>query len=202
MRCSQECIIFVVRKLYGVDEKRGLNSLFCFPCLMDDKAQITEWLQPYLNNDQLYIVDIQLVGRQGGRIKVTVLIDSDMGITIDECALISRRLGGQLDELNFFGESPFTLEVSSPGVDFPLTFGRQYVRNVGRQLTVTLVDGIIRKGRLELVGDDHIVLDIVAEKQSKTKKKKEVPLTAGGPAGPTPIPFAQIKKATVDVSFK
>lgn len=169
---------------------------------MDDKAQLTEWLQPYLNNDKLYIVDIQVVGRQGGRIKVTILLDSDTGITIDECATISRRLGGQMDELNFFGESPFTLEISSPGVDFPLTFKRQYVRNVGRQLTVTLVDGGIRKGRLESVADDHIVLDIETVNVSKTKKKKEALLTADVPAGPTPIPFVQIKKANVDVSFK
>ena len=169
---------------------------------MDDKAQLTEWLQPYLNNDQLYIVDLQIVGRQGGRIKVTILLDSDTGITIDECAQISRQLGSQMDELNFFGESPFTLEVSSPGVDSPLTFRRQYVRNVGRQLTVTLVDGGIRKGRLESVADDHIVLDIQPEKISKTKKKKEALLTAEAPAGPTPVPFAQIKKAAVDVLFK
>lgn len=169
---------------------------------MDDKAQLTEWLQPYLNNDQLYVVDIQIVGRQGGRIKVTILLDSDTGITIDECATISRKLGGQMDELNFFGESPFTLEVSSPGVDFPLTFRRQYVRNVGRQLTVTLVDGGVRKGRLESVADDHIVLDIQLEKISKTKKKKEVLSTAEVPAGPTPIPFVQIKKAAVDIVFK
>ena len=202
MRSSQQCIIFVVRKLYGVAEKRELNSLFCFPSLMDDKAQLTEWLKPYLNNDQLYVVDLQIVGRQGGRIKVTILLDSDTGITIDECATISRKLGGQMDELNFFGESPFTLEVSSPGVDFPLTFRRQYVRNVGRQLTVTLVDGGIRKGRLESVADDHIVLDIQPEKISKTKKKKEALLTAEAPVGPTPISFAQIEKAAVDIVFK
>lgn len=127
---------------------------------MDDKARLTEWLQPYLNDGRLYIVDIQVAGRQGGRIKVTILLDSDTGITIDECATISRQLGGQMDESNFFGDSPFTLEVSSPGVDFPLTFRRQYVRNVGRQLTVTLADGGIRKGRLESVADDYIVLDI------------------------------------------
>lgn len=168
---------------------------------MHDKAQLTEWLQPYLNNGQLYIVDIQVVGRQGGRIKVTILLDSDTGITIDECASISRRLGGQMDELNFFGESPFTLEVSSPGVDFPLTFPRQYIRNVGRQLTVTLLDGGIRKGRLETVADDHIVLVIEPAKVSKTQKKKESLLTDEAPVGPTPIPFAQIKKAAVEVSF-
>lgn len=169
---------------------------------MDDKGQLTDWLQPYLNNDQLYIVDLQVFGRQGGRIKVTILLDSDTGITIDECASISRRLGGQMDESNFFGESPFTLEVSSPGVDFPLTFTRQYVRNVGRQLTVTLMDGAIHKGRLESVADDHIVLDVEQEKVSKSKRKKEGLLTAEIPAGLTPIFFGQIKKAAVDVSFK
>jgi ribosome maturation factor RimP len=169
---------------------------------MDDKARLTEWLQPYLNDGQIYIVDVQLVGRQSGRIKVTILLDSDTGITIDECATISRRLGGQMDESNFFDESPFTLEVSSPGVDFPLTFPRQYVRNMGRQLTVTLVDGGTRKGRLESVGDDHIVLDIEPEKISKTKKKKEALLAAEVPTGLTPIPFGQIKKSNVDVLFK
>ena len=197
-----ECSIFARRKLYGVNEKRESYSLFCFLGLMDDKAQMIEWLQPYLNNDQLYIVDVQVVGRQGGRIKVTILLDSDTGITIEECATISRRLGGQMDESNFFGESPFTLEVSSPGVDFPLTFTRQYVRNIGRQLTVTLVDEAIRKGRLESVADDHIVFDVEVEKLSKSKKKKEGLSVAEVPAGPTPIPFVQIKKANVDVSFK
>ena len=170
---------------------------------MDDKAKINELLRPYLNDDQFYIVDSQVAGRRGGRIKVTVLLDSDTGITIEECASISRRLGAQMDELNFFGESPFTLEVSSPGIDFPLTFQRQYIRNIGRTVTVTLLDGHIRKGTLESVADDHIVLTIEAEKKSKSKKKKEADLvTEALPVGPTPIPFGQIKKANVDVSFK
>lgn len=170
---------------------------------MDDKAHITELLQPYLNSEQFYIVDIQVAGRRGGRIKVTVLLDSDVGITIDECADISRKLGVQMDELNFFGESPFTLEVSSPGVDYPLTFLRQYVRNIGRTVSVTLTDGSIRKGKLESVSDDHIVLDVEPEKKPKSKKKREADLIPeASPVGPTPIPFGQIKKANVEVSFK
>ena len=170
---------------------------------MDDKAKLTELLQPYLNNGHLYIVDVQVVGRQGSRIKVTILLDSDAGITIDECANISRKLGGQMDEMNFFGEAAFTLEVSSPGVDYPLTFPRQFARNVGRELIVTLVDGTTRKGKLESVSDDHIVLDIEPEKKSKSKKKKEADLTIETlPVGPTPIAFEQIKKANVEVSFK
>ncbi|GAB3770259.1 ribosome maturation factor RimP [Spirosoma horti] len=170
---------------------------------MDDKAKITELLQPYLNGDEFYIVDIQVAGRQGGRLKVTILLDSDAGIKIDDCADISRRLGGQMDEMNFFGDSAFTLEISSPGVDYPLTFPRQFTRNVGRQLTVTLTDGKTRKGWLDSVANDHIVLDIEAEKVSKSKKKKEADLTAEiPPVGLTPIPFEQIKKAQVEVSFK
>ena len=170
---------------------------------MDDQEKLIEILQSYLNNGQFYIVDVQAVGRRGGRIKVTVLLDSDAGITIDECADISRQLGAQLDEENFFGEAPFTLEVSSPGVDYPLTFPRQYVRNVGRQLIVMLTDGRTRKGRLESVANDHIVLDIEAEKPTKRKPKQEIDVSREAPpTGPTPILFEQIKKATVIVSFK
>ncbi|UHG90194.1 ribosome maturation factor RimP [Spirosoma oryzicola] len=170
---------------------------------MDDKAQITELLQPYLNNGQIYIVDVQVVGRQGGRIKVTILLDSDAGITIDECADISRRLGLQMDESNFFGEAPFTLEVSSPGVDFPLTFPRQYIRNIGRNLAVLLTNGTTYKGKLESADDTGIVLIIEPEKKPKSKKKKEANLTVETPvSGPVSVPFEQIKKAVVEISFK
>lgn len=170
---------------------------------MDDKAKISELLQPYLLEDRLYVVDIQVAGRQGGRLKVTILLDSDSGITIEECAEVSRKMGTVMDETNFFGESPFTLEVSSPGVDYPLTFPRQFARNVGRQLIVTLTDGNIRKGTLESVADDHVVLTIEAVVKSKSKKKKEVDLSTDvQPVGPTPIQYEQIKKANVEVSFK
>ena len=168
---------------------------------MDDNVRITELLQPYLKDDRLYIVDIQVVGRQGGRLKVTILLDSDTGITIDECADISRRLGGQLDEMNFFGESPFTLEVSSPGVDFPLGFPRQYRRNTGRQLLVALADGTTERGLLENADDAQILLNIVPEKRSKTKQKKDVEAGIVVRSGPTSIPYVDIKKATVEITF-
>ncbi|GAB3763447.1 ribosome maturation factor RimP [Spirosoma pomorum] len=170
---------------------------------MNDKERIIELLQPYLDNDRIYVVDIQVAGRQGGRLKVTILLDSDAGITIDECASISRQLGGQMDEMNFFGEAPFTLEVSSPGVDFPLTFPRQYVRNIGRQLAVTLTDGRVWKGTLDAVEEDQIILDVVPEKKSKSQLKKEALLQAEAPvAGPTAVSFGQIQKANVEISFK
>ncbi|KAB7725967.1 ribosome maturation factor RimP [Rudanella paleaurantiibacter] len=167
---------------------------------MNDVAKITELLQPYLNNDYFYIVDVQVAGRQGGKLKVTLLLDSDEGITIDECASISRQFGNQLEEMNFFGESPFTLEVSSPGIDFPLTRIRQFRRNIGRTLLLTLTDGKQVKGKLDSVTDEQIVLDVEPVKMSKTKMKA-AGLTPG-PEGPTAFSFDQIKQATVEISFK
>jgi ribosome maturation factor RimP len=170
---------------------------------MNDVAKITELLQPYLENDHFYVVDVNVAGARGGKLKVTLLLDSDEGITIEECAIISRQLGNQLEETEFFGDAPFTLEVSSPGVDFPLTRVRQFRRNIGRTLALTLVDGTLRKGKLDSVTDAQIVLDVEAVKLSKTKQKA---VAAAGlapePEGPTPFRFEEIKQATVEISFK
>lgn len=172
---------------------------------MDANQKLTELLQPYLNDDSgnpaIYIVDIQVAGKQGGRLKVTILLDSDAGITIDECARISRQLGAQLDEIDLFEGRAFTLEVSSPGIDFPLQSLRQYHKNVGRSLHVTLTDGTVRTGKLINVADDHIVLDIVPARKSKSKKKVDTD-EAPTPEGPTPILVDNIKKAIVEISFK
>ena len=171
---------------------------------MNDVAKITELLQPYLDNDFFYIVDVKVAGARGGKLKVTLLLDSDEGITIDECAGISRRLGNQLEEMEFFGEAAFTLEVSSPGVDFPLTRPRQFQRNIGRTLALTLTDGKTLKGKLDSVTEEQIVLDVEAVKLSKTKQKAEqaAGLASAEPEGPTPFRFDQIKQATVEISFK
>lgn len=170
---------------------------------MNDVAKITELLQPYLDNDHFYAVDVKVAGARGGKLKVTLLLDSDEGITIDECASISRQLGNQLEEMEFFGDAPFTLEVSSPGVDFPLTQPRQFRRNMGRTLALTLTDGKMLKGKLDSVTEEEIVLDVEAVKRSKTKQKAEQ--AAGlipSPEGPTLFRFDQIKQATVEISFK
>ena len=173
---------------------------------MDANQKLTELLQPYLNDDgsdnpALYVVNIHIAGKQGGRLKVTILLDSDTGITIDECARISRQLGAQLDEIDLFEGRAFILEVSSPGIDFPLQSPRQYRKNVGRSLNVTLTDGTVHNGKLIDVTDDFIVLDIVPAPKSKSKKKAGTN-EAPEPEGPTPIPIEHIQKANVEISFK
>ena len=169
---------------------------------MTDTARLNQLVQPYLNQGEYYVVDIQVSGlgtaKPGLPLKVTVLVDSDVGITIDACASISRQLGNELDELNFFGETPFTLEVSSPGVDFPLTSQRQFTKNVGRSLTVQLTGGTALTGQLTTVDEAGIVLDVPPAKLSKTKRKT---LTELPPEGLQTLPYATIQQATVEITF-
>lgn len=161
---------------------------------MEWRAKIAEVLEPFLEDGRFFVCDVQ-VSPSRLKPKVTVLLDSDAGITIDECAEISRKLGHRLEELNWF-EGAYTLEVSSPGVDFPLTSRRQYPKHVGRQLQVTLRDGSTRTGTLQEVGAE--TLTVV---EAPPKGKKKVPGTAP-PTEPLTIPFSDIQQAHVVISFK
>lgn len=155
------------------------------------KEQITELLQPYLEDDRIFIVDVKV---SEGKIRqtVTVLLDTDEGIKIEECASVSRRLAHFI-ETNELIKDAYNLEVSSPGVDFPLTFKRQYVKNIGRSLKLQLLDGGEKIGLLENVTEEGIVFK---EEPKKSKSKKNV-LTES-----LMISFENIKQAKVQISFK
>ncbi|MCY7350455.1 MAG: ribosome maturation factor RimP [Cytophagaceae bacterium] len=157
---------------------------------MELKAKIEELLEPLLGNGKYFVHDLQ-VGNSRVTTKVTVLLDSDTGITIGECAEISRRLGRQLEELNVI-ENAYTLEVSSPGVDFPLTQPRQYLRQIGRTLKVFLRDDSTRTGRLEAVGEASLSL---LEESLRGKQKVLA-------SEPTELFFKDIDHSQVLVSFK
>lgn len=125
--------------------------------------------------------------------KLDVFIDSDSGVTFEKCQRISRYLEAILDEKGWLGEK-YVLEVSSPGISRPLTQWRQYRKNMGRTLEITLADGSRKEGPLADVLEDHILLtETVVEVDGKKKTKKQV-LTA--------VPFEKIKKTIVKISFK
>lgn len=160
---------------------------------MDIKAKIEEILAALQSEGQtFYVVEIAVSGSRN-RPKLTILLDSDAGITIDECAEVSRELGQRFDEHNII-DNAYTLEVSSPGIDYPLNLNRQYIKNIGRSLKVVLIDGTEKIGKLETVTDEAITL--VETRKKGTKKKEAEPIAS------IHIPFAQMKKAQVQVSFK
>lgn len=126
--------------------------------------------------------------------KLQVFVDSDSGMTFQKCQRISRYLESFIDEENWLGEK-YTLEVSSPGIDRPLTLSRQYKKNIGRRLEVTLKDEDKKyKGELIKADDQQIVLAFEkTHKQGKKKIKEDVEME---------IPYEQIEKTIVKISFK
>ena len=93
----------------------------------------------------LEAVDVQPAGR---RRLVRVLVDCDGGVTLDHIAALTPVLSQALDDADAMGEQPYVLEVSSPGVDRPLTLPRHWRRNSGRLVTVTLHEGAPVSGRI------------------------------------------------------
>jgi len=138
-------------------------------------------------SEEYFIVEI-IIGGIKIKPKITILLDGDNGITIDYCAEISRKVANEIEEKNII-DTAYTLEVSSPGIDFPLKFHRQYKKNIGRKLEIELIDGNIKTGKLEEVNEGILYL-------SADKKKKAIEETVK-----QEIKLEEIKKAVVIISF-
>lgn len=157
------------------------------------KEQIEAFLEPLLEDGKYFIVDIQFKPVRGSQ-KVLILLDSDEGITIQECADISRQLGNDL-EAEEVVDTAYTLEVSSPGLDQSLRLPRQFRKNVGRDLKVTLHSGETLTGTLLEAKDDSIVLQLPTPKKKKKDNDPEPNLRPE-------IALENVAKALVQVSFK
>ncbi|QWC85378.1 ribosome maturation factor RimP [Nocardioidaceae bacterium] len=126
------------------------------------------------------------VSSAGRRSVVRVAVDADGGVDMDAVADASREVGRLMDEHEPLGEQPYTLEVTSRGVDRPLTAPRHWRRNAGRLVKVTFVDG-----RAPLTGRvvDH-------DEDSAGGVRLDVPGT-----GAVEVPYADVAKALVQVEL-
>lgn len=169
-------------------------SPLLFVVLMDLKEKIIELVNKNLGSPEFFIVDVNVSGSQNVR-KISILLDGDSGISIDECAKVSRIVGKELEEFDMI-DSQYLLEVGSPGLDKPLKLKRQYLRNLGKRVAVVLEDETTKTGVLENVGEDQItLLEEVKEKSNENKNSKKVKTIS------SEIPFSSIKKTNVLVSF-
>jgi ribosome maturation factor RimP len=96
----------------------------------------------------------------GKRRLLRVAVDKDGGVTLDDIADATKEVSRILDESDVMGEQPYTLEVTSPGVDRPLTLPRHWRRNAGRLVKVTLRDGRTVTGRVTTSDDTSVSLDV------------------------------------------
>jgi ribosome maturation factor RimP len=99
------------------------------------------------------------VSQAGRRRMLRVAVDKDGGVTLDDVADATREVSRVLDRSEVMGEQPYTLEVTSPGVDRPLTLPRHWRRNAGRLVKVVTHDGGTTVGRVTSADDDGAVLE-------------------------------------------
>ncbi|MGW0044829.1 ribosome maturation factor RimP [Rhodococcus sp. NPDC003348] len=133
---------------------------------------------------QGYDLEDVTVTKAGSRSVVRVMVDSDAGLALDDVADLSRLISDRLDGESEFGESPYTLEVTSPGVDRPLTEPRHWRRAQGRRVRVDIGDEKLL-ARVGVLGDGVVALVVPAK---------------GGPEV-REIALADVVKAVVQVEF-
>ena len=102
-----------------------------------DAERISDLLEPAVTAMGMDLEDVRITSA-GRRRRLRVVVDSDGGVSLDDIALVSRELSATFDRASAMGEAPYTLEVSSPGVDRPLTEPKHWRRAVGRLVTVPL----------------------------------------------------------------
>lgn len=166
---------------YRCKDQRGRVS----PLFMLIVFQVEEKVKQYveeiiLDQSDLFVVKVSLSGRKGNQI-LRVAMDGDEGITIKECARISRQLGIRIEEENLI-EDRFQLEVSSSGLETPLLLERQYAKNLGRRLQVTKLSGGVVEGVLVAYDKAGLELEVNGENRK--------------------IVFKEIEKAIIMISFK
>lgn len=120
---------------------------------------------------------------------VKVFIDGDQGMAIEKCVRFNRKLYQLLEETGMYPEGEFSLELSSPGLDEPLKLHRQYLKNVGRSVSIGMNDGTLKEGKLLGVTEADLLLEHTTGKGKKAITEQLV------------IPFSNIKTTTVQIKF-
>ncbi len=185
------CCTFV-SKLVLASAKRGriVPSFFVLiiPLMSFDRTLLLEMLRDAIGDQELFIVGLTV--SDSVMPKVTVTLDGPEGLAIQACATISRRLARRIDE-HYGEESAYSLEVTSPGADQPLTDPRQYPRHIGRSLALKLTDGAEKTGTLIAATPEGVEIEEVIKQKTK---KTTLPAAF--------YSFGDIQEATVVISFK
>jgi ribosome maturation factor RimP len=142
---------------------------FYFVLLMDITDNITKLLEVKFQEEDFKDCFLVELVHQPKQNKLEVFIDADNSLSFERCQKISRFLEGPLDENKWLGER-YILEVSSPGVERPLKYLRQYIKNKGRKVEVTLLDGKKVEGIMDDVSEEGIISVSYETKRKEGKK--------------------------------
>ena len=144
---------------------------------MGKKEEISAAITPALSNLGFYLEDV-VITTAGRRSMITVIVDGDTHLSLDQVTQVTKAIGEIIENIQSLGQSPFTLEVTSPGLDRPLTKPRHWRKNINRLVKVVLLDGKEIKGRVR----DSTQISATIDEQV--------------------INLSDIKRATIEIEFK
>ena len=144
---------------------------------MGKKEDISAAITPALEALGFYLEDVTITSA-GRRSMLTVIVDGDTHLSLDQVTSATKAIGEIVESIQSLGETPFTLEVTSPGLDRPLTKVRHWQKNINRLVKVVLQDGSEVKGRINEVNEAS---SVVGEKK---------------------VNYSDIKRATLEIEFK
>ncbi|WP_436777696.1 ribosome maturation factor RimP [Yinghuangia sp. YIM S09857] len=144
------------------------------------RDRLRELLEPVAAGAGVDLEDVS-VSPAGKRRVLRIVVDADGGVDLDAVAAVSRKSSEALDASDVMGSQPYVLEVTTPGVDRPLTAERHWRRSVGRLVEVQLVEGGKVTGRVKAADADGVDLDV----DGTTRR----------------VAYADVAKAAVQIEF-
>ena len=144
---------------------------------MGKKEEIIAVITPALETLGFYLEDVTITSA-GRRSMLTVIVDGDTHLSLDQVTAATKGISEIVEGIQSLGQTPFTLEVTSPGLDRPLTKPRHWRKNIDRLVKVILLDGSEVKGRVKDTSETFVTID------------EQV------------INFTDIKRATLEIEFK
>ena len=158
-------------------------------------TRLAEWIEPVVGAAG-YDLEELVVTPAGRRSIVRVVVDRDAGVTLDDVAEVSRAVSAVLDENDGgLGRAPYVLEVTSPGVDRPLTEPRHWRRNSGRLVSVAVgPTGSTEQLTARITAVDDTGVRLAVEAPCKPGAKKRPPVARQ-------VPWAELGSGRVQVEF-
>jgi len=144
---------------------------------MGKKEEISAAITPALSDLGFYLEDITITSA-GRRSMITVIVDGDTHLSLDQVTVATKAISEIVENIQSLGQAPFTLEVTSPGLDRPLTKPRHWRKNIDRLVKIVLLDGKEVKGRVK----DATEISATVDEQV--------------------VKFSDIKRATLEIEFK
>ena len=144
---------------------------------MGKKEEISAAITPALSDLGFYLEDITITSA-GRRSMLTVIVDGDTHLSLDQVTVATKAISEIVEYIQSLGQAPFTLEVTSPGLDRPLTKPRHWRKNIDRLVKIVLLDGKEVKGRVK----DATEISATVDEQV--------------------VKFSDIKRATLEIEFK